>query len=273
MYNTINELILTCAMLVNGMGIEKDVVYPSVYNNSLIEINLSASESKKDRIKACVEVANLAVRSNIDPILTIAVARHESKFVRKIIGGIGKISFNKPLKEIPANTKRTLEKKEIAGSPSLGVMQVIPKWWCKLQKNRQDWDSKTDVLFLPKIQRSCKKKKKQNHYFNEDCVQIYCDLENCDFIECDLEQAGIIALQTYIKVFKKDLVQVLCHYNYGDTNKSCPKKSITYANSIIKEMGSINSYFKKLKKKSKWYIYFMLLVSNAPLELVLDSSN
>jgi hypothetical protein len=258
MISTINELILTCAMLVNGIGIEHDVVYPSVYNNSLVEINMGAMESKKDRIRACVEIGELAIKSNIDPSMAIAIAKHESKFIRKIVGGLD---------------RSALKKHEITGSPSLGIMQVIPKWWCKLQTGREDWDSKTDVLYIPKTQRSCKKKKKQNHYFNEDCENIYCDKENCDFIECDLEQAGIIALSTYINIFKKDAIQVLCHYNYGNTNKACPSKSIKYANSIISDMGKINTFNKRLNKKSKWYIYFMLMVSNAPLELMLDSSN
>ena len=270
-YNTINEIILTCVMLVNGMSIEQ--TYPSVYNNSLVEISLNLNDARRDRIRACVEIGNLALRENVDPILAIAVAKHESKFARKIVGGIGKISKPPISKQTMANKIARLDKEEIKGSPSLGIMQVIPKWWCKLQTGRDDWQSKTDVLFIPNIQRTCKKKKKlkTNHYYDEQCQEIYCDTENCEYVECDLEKAGIIAIQTYANIYKKNMVQLLCHYNYGNTSKPCPVKSIKYAHSIIGDMGKINKYYKRMKKLSKLNQVILIGLSNAPLDLIISS--
>lgn len=271
LFNTINEIILTCVMLVNGMSIEQ--TYPSVYNNSLVQISLDINDARRDRIRACVEIGNLALKENVDPILAIAVAKHESKFARKIVGGIGKISKPPIPKQTLANKIARLDKEEIKGSPSIGIMQVIPKWWCKLQAGREDWESKTDVLFIPKIQRSCKKKKKlkTNHYYDEQCQEIYCDQENCEYVECDLEKAGIIALQTYAKIYKKNMVQLLCHYNYGNTSKPCPAKAIKYAHSIIGDMGKINKYYKRMKKLSKLDQMILIGFSNAPLDLIMSS--
>lgn len=270
-YNTINEIILTCVMLVNGMSIEQ--TYPSVYNNSLVEISLNINEARRDRIRSCVEIGNLALKENVDPILAISIAKHESKFARKIVGGISKISKPPLPKNTLANKIVRMDKEEIKGSPSLGVLQVIPKWWCKLQTGRDDWNSKTDVLFLPKIQRSCKKKKKLkvNHYYDEQCQEIYCNLDNCEYVECDLEKAGIIAIQTYASIYKKNMVELLCHYNYGNTSKSCPSKSIKYAHSIMSDMVSINKYYKRMKKKSKLDQIIMIVFSNAPLDLIISS--
>ncbi len=269
--NTINEIILTCVMLVNGMSIEQ--TYPSVYNNSLVEISLNENEARRDRIRACTEIGSLALKENIDPILAMAIAKHESKFARKIVGGIGKISKPQIPKSISANRLLKLDKEEIKGSPSLGVMQVIPKYWCKLQSGRDDWNSKTDALFTPKVQRTCKKKKKlkPNHYYDELCQEVYCNIDNCDYVECDLEKAGIIAIQTYEKIYKKNKVQMLCHYNYGNTNKPCPTKSIKYAQSIISDMTSINKYYKRMKKLSVIDQILLIALSNAPLDLIISS--
>ena len=284
-YNTINEIILTCVMLVNGMSIEK--TYPSVYNNSLVEISLDIQDAKRDRIRACVEIGNLALKENVDPILAIAVAKHESKFARKIVGGIGKISKPSISKHTQANKIARLDKEEIKGSPSLGIMQVIPKWWCKLQSGRDDWQSKTDVLFIPNIQRTCKKKKKlkTNHYYDEQCQEIYCDTENCEYVECDLEKAGIIALQTYAKIYKtkindvnvllekkmRDRISdVLCHYNFGGRG-ACPQKSKTYSKEVIITMLSILEYYKRMKRLSKLDQIILLGLSNAPLDLIISS--
>lgn len=259
-------------MLVNGMSIEQ--TYPSVYNNSLVEISLNETEARRDRIRACVEIGSLALKENLDPILAIAVAKHESKFARKIVGGIGKISKSSLTKNTLSNKVPRLDKEEIKGSPSIGVMQVIPKYWCKLQSGRDDWNSKTDVLFTPKIQRTCKKKKKlkPNHFYDELCQEVYCNIDNCDYLECDLEKAGIIAIQTYASIYKKNMVQLLCHYNYGNTNKPCPTKAINYAHSIIGEMGRINKYYKRMKKLTKLDQILLIGLSNAPLDLIVIPS-
>ena len=222
---TIKEIVFICSTILNDANTENPVKH-QVYNENTqkIEVVLTQQENRDQILNGCILVGQKALDMKVDPILAIAVAYHESQFRKDIIGG-----------------------------GSIGMMQVIPKYWCRLDTEVEDWYSPSQFLWLPIKPRpdKCKKKRlKPNHYFNEICKQFICDIGNCIKKNCDLERAGMLAL---LEVKNKNLKEMLFRYNKGnqcdkitDTDKKdkCIKSGYKYADSVL---GLYNRYKKKLK--------------------------
>jgi hypothetical protein len=219
---TLKEIIFICASIADNSNIDSPLKH-QIYNeqSEKVSVLLTPEQHKIDVLNGCIEVGQKALDLNIDPILAIAVGHHESKFIRNIIGG-----------------------------GSIGMMQAIPKYWCKLEVG-EDWDSPSQFLWLPIKPRpdKCKKKRvKVNQYMGEDCKVRKCDLVNCILKVCDLEKAGILAL---LANKKKNMREMLFSYNKGNTcntskdKDKCIKSGYRYADSIISEY---KLYKKKLKQ-------------------------
>lgn len=267
---TINDIFFICNLLVNGMTLPT-TDYLSFKDNELIKT--SEYQTATDKVISCAEVGIKALHYKLDPVMAIAIAKRESKFTRDIVGGLNNNTvLNKYFKLLAQEFKPEIPQ-DISGKssrdPSVGLMQVIPKYWCKEQTNQSIWNSRTNILYLPKTPRECFNKKrkalklKQNHFFNELCEQKYCDDENCIKKECDLQYAGMIALRTYYRIYRKDNLQLICHYNLGQL-KPCPTSALNYAKEIIGSMDSIN---KKLKTRKKNDDFISFLNKDLPLFL------
>lgn len=205
---TIKDIILICASMIEDTDIKYDVKF-NIYDiySKKIEVSYTPQELKDQRLNGCITVGQKAIVIGLDPVLAMSVGLHESKF-----------------------------HKDIVGDGSIGIMQVIPKYWCKLQA-KVNWVSKSQYQWSPKEQTSCKKKLKPNHYYGDKCKPTLCDSIHCDMVSCDLEEAGVIALLTNKK---KDLREMLFRYNKGNRcdklvdKTKCIESGYKYADSILK---------------------------------------
>ncbi len=222
---TLKEIVFLCASILDDSNTEIPLKH-NVYNQQTekVSVLLTTDEHKKDMLNGCIDIGQKAISMNIDPIIAIAVGYHESQFYKNIIGG-----------------------------GSIGMMQVIPKYWCRLETEVEDWNSPSQYLWIPIKPRpdKCRKKKlRVNHYMNEDCISRICDLNNCVLKTCDLERAGVIAL-LYVK--SKNTREMLFKYNKGltcdrisniDKKNECIKSGYKYADSVL---SLVKKYNKRLK--------------------------
>jgi hypothetical protein len=205
---TIKDIILICASMIENTDIKYDAKF-NIYNqySEKIEVSYTPQEFKDIRLNSCIVIGEKALKLNFDPILAMSVGLHESKF-----------------------------HKDIVGDGSIGVMQVIPKYWCKLQ-TKVNWLSKSQYQWTPKQEKTCKKKLKPNQYYDDKCKPTICDSINCDMVKCDLEEAGIIALSLNKK---KNLRDMLFRYNKGNRcdklvdKAKCIESGYKYADSVLR---------------------------------------
>ena len=221
----IKEIIFLCHFIVNDFTLQTDVKY-SIYDESNTKIQkiLSIKDTKDVMLNSCIKIGKDSLDKNLDPILAISVGFHESKLFKDIIG-----------------------------DGSIGTMQVIPKYWCKLQSDVDIWDSPSQFLWIPikpKPDKCRKKRLKPNHYFDTNCKQTYCDKISCQLKVCDLEVSGILAL---LSNKSKNLKEMLYKYNKGNQcinekdpikKANCIKSGYSYADRVLKLYKRFNKAIK-----------------------------
>jgi hypothetical protein len=192
----------------------------------------SATDYKEMAYRNCILVSEEALKAGIDPLLANAIPPSESAF-----------------------------RSDIAKAGNIGVMQVVPKYWCAEQGIK--WISPAPFQWEPRIDKSdiCKKKKlKVNFYFDGNCKPQKCSEGHCNLITCNQIRAGVLALAT-LKKQAETLHDALFLYNKGyscqDPKKSakeqqtCTANGEKYAKAVSGRYDQNKELVERIKKMKK----------------------
>jgi hypothetical protein len=254
---TLKDLAFVCSTIVGSLNAETSAEY-NVYNeqSKLIKIQQTSWKQKTDMILGCMEIGAKSIEKGLDPEIAIAIGWHESKFHRNIVSDT---SGGK--------------------TPSIGMMQIIPKTWCRIEQNVETWKSKSQyfqdrtcdlenagILAILSLKTQPNMKKGRVRILKDLVSRV---LESNSFEDSLKEYLSknkhIEKWNTYTNTQKNNvllhyysnkydskkgrnldnpLFLPLCHYNAGNI---CRESSFEYANAVI---GKINT-IKKLNKEKK----------------------
>lgn len=177
---TIKDLAFVCTTVVSSINVGETTDY-KVYNeqSKIVTVQKNKLEMQTNMFLGCMEIGIKSLSSGLEPEIGIALGWHESKFHSDIVSDVSKGQI-----------------------PSIGMMQVIPRTWCKLEQQVDSWGSRSQ--------------------FFQDRV-------------CDLERAGIIAIlsaknqkgmrKSRVKILKEIVDRVLISNDFDSDLKASLDKN------------------------------------------------
>jgi len=178
--STIKDLAFVCSTIVSGINVGETTDY-KVYNeqSKIVAVQKNKTEMQASMFLGCMGIGIKSLNENLEPEIGIALGWHESKFHQNIVSDVSKGQI-----------------------PSIGMMQIIPRTWCKLEQQVESWKSKS---------------------------QFFGDKT------CDLERAGIIAILSSknqkgmrkgrVKILKEIVDRVLTANEFDDDLKANLEKN------------------------------------------------
>lgn len=261
---TIKDLTFVCTTIVSGINVGEITDYKTYNEQSkIVTVQKNQIEMRTSMFLGCMEIGLKSINENLDPAIGIALGWHESKFHNNVVSD-GQI-------------------------PSIGMMQISPRTWCKLEQQVDSWKSKSQffedkecdleragilAILYSKNQRGMKKSRvkilkeivDRVLASNELDADLKIELEKKEHLSkwssYTTNQKNNILTHYYAKKYEgkkgrnleHPLFLPFCHYNGGNI---CRESSFAYANAVISKVDQIqkmmhrNQETQKNKKEKK----------------------
>ncbi len=263
---TVKDLAFVCSTIVSSINVGETTEH-KVYNeqSKIVTIQKSKAAMQSDMFLGCMEIGIKSFNEGLEPEIGIALGWHESKFYRNVVSDVSKGQI-----------------------PSIGMMQVIPRTWCKLEQQVESWKSKSQffgdkvcdleragilAILSTKNQKGMKKNRVKilkeivdrvltsNEFDSELRENLEKNKHLSKWTSYTSTQKNNILTHYYSKKYESKngrnlehpLFLPFCHYNGGSV---CRESSFAYANAIISKVEQIRKmmqpkFEKKMKNKEK----------------------
>ena len=258
---TVRDLAFVCTTVVSGINVGETTDYKAYNEQSkIVTIQKSKIEMQASMFFGCMEIGIKSLAEGLDPEIGIALGWHESKFHHDVVSDVSKGQI-----------------------PSIGMMQVSPRTWCKLEQQVESWKSKSQffedkvcdleragiiAILSSKNQKGMKKGRVK--ILKEIVDRVLVSNEFDSDLKATLEknkhlgkwasytsaQKNNILTHYYAKKYEgkkgrnleHPLFLPFCHYNGGNV---CRESSFAYADAIISKVEQIRKMLRKSRETNK----------------------